>query len=108
MYHAKGVADPSGDELAQIKANTAQALRGTASAFLLDPTFGIPVITSLPVEGHGYGVLLDAEPGRARYDQRRASDPPGSGPECALGQGLGRHGTEVLRAAACRPQSRPR
>jgi len=42
MYHAKGVADPSGDELAQIKANTAQALRGTASAFLLDPRSASP------------------------------------------------------------------
>ncbi len=62
MFHAKGIADPSDAELTQIKADTVQALRGTASGFLLDPTFGIPAIRSLPAEGPSYGVLLAAEP----------------------------------------------
>ncbi len=62
MYHAVGIPDPSDEELTQIKADTVQALRGTASAFLLDPTFGIPAIASLPLEGPAYGVLLAAEP----------------------------------------------
>lgn len=62
MFHAKGIADPSHEELVQIKADTVQALRGTASGFLLDPTFGIPAVHSLPKEGPSYGVLLAAEP----------------------------------------------
>jgi len=78
MYHAKGIANPSDAELVQIKADTVQALRGTASAFLLDPTFGIPAITSLPVEGPGYGVLLAAEPaerGTINGEPRTHRDP---------------------------------
>ncbi len=62
MFHAQGIADPSDQELVQIKADTVEALRGTASAFLLDPTFGMPAVRSLPQQGPGYGVLLAAEP----------------------------------------------
>ena len=40
MYKAVGVEDPSQQEMTEIKADTVAALRGTASAFLLDPTYG--------------------------------------------------------------------
>lgn len=78
MYHAKGIADPSDEELVQTKADTVQALRGTASAFLLDPTFGIPAVHSLPSAGPSYGVLLAAEPaerGTINGEPRTHRDP---------------------------------
>jgi tagatose-1,6-bisphosphate aldolase len=62
MYHAVGIADPSDEELVQIKADTVQALRGSASGYLLDPTFGTPALRLLPAEGPPYGVLVAAEP----------------------------------------------
>lgn len=62
MYHAVGIPDPSDDELVQIKADTVQALRGSASGYLLDPTFGTPALKLLPAEGPAYGVLVAAEP----------------------------------------------
>lgn len=62
MYHAVGIPDPSDEELVQIKADTVQALRGSASGYLLDPTFGTPALKQLPVEGPRYGVLVAAEP----------------------------------------------
>lgn len=62
MYHAVGIADPSDEELVQIKADTVQALRGSASGYLLDPTFGTPALRQLPTEGPAYGVLVAAEP----------------------------------------------
>ncbi len=62
MYHAVGIPDPSDEELVQIKADTVQALRGSASGYLLDPTFGTPALSLLPTEGPAYGVLVAAEP----------------------------------------------
>lgn len=62
MYHAVGIPDPSDEELVQIKADTVQALRGSASGYLLDPTFGTPALKLLPAEGPAYGVLVAAEP----------------------------------------------
>jgi len=62
MFHAAGIRDPSTEELTEMKADTVQALRGTVSAFLLDPTFGVPALSELPVEGPAYGVLIAAEP----------------------------------------------
>ena len=62
MYHAVGIPDPSDEELVQIKADTVQALRGSASGYLLDPTFGTPALKLLPTEGPRYGVLVAAEP----------------------------------------------
>ena len=62
MYHAAGIADPSDEELIQIKADTVQALRGSASGYLLDPTFGTPALSQVPFEGPAYGVLVAAEP----------------------------------------------
>lgn len=62
MYHAVGIPDPSDEELVQIKADTVQALRGSASGYLLDPTSGTPALKLLPTEGPRYGVLSAAEP----------------------------------------------
>jgi tagatose-1,6-bisphosphate aldolase len=62
MYHAVGIPDPSDAELVQIKADTVQALRGSASGYLLDPTFGTPALKLLPTDGPAYGVLVAAEP----------------------------------------------
>ncbi len=62
MYHAVGIPDPSDEELVQIKADTVQALRGIASGYLLDPTFGTPALSQLPTDGPPYGVLVAAEP----------------------------------------------
>ncbi len=62
MYHAVGIPDPSDEELVRIKADTVQALRGSASGYLLDPTFGTPALSLLPAEGPPYGVLVAAEP----------------------------------------------
>lgn len=62
MFHAVGIADPSDDDLIQIKSDTVQALRGSASGFLLDPTFGLPGVRTLPTDGPRIGVLLAAEP----------------------------------------------
>ncbi|SDO52064.1 tagatose 1,6-diphosphate aldolase [Nakamurella panacisegetis] len=62
MYHAVGIPDPSDDELIQIKADTVEALRGSASGYLLDPTFGVPGLARIPKEGAPYGVLVAAEP----------------------------------------------
>ena len=62
MYHTVGIPDPSDEELVRIKADTVQALRGSASGYLLDPTFGTPALSLLPAEGPPYGVLVAAEP----------------------------------------------
>jgi len=62
MFHAVGIADPTDAELIDIKADTVQALRGTASGYLLDPTFGVPGLAQIPADGPEYGVLIAAEP----------------------------------------------
>ena len=78
MYAAVGIADPSLEELTEIKADTVQALRGSASAFLLDPTYGVPALSELPVEGPAFGVLVAAEPserGNVNGEPRTHRDP---------------------------------
>ncbi|WP_375000792.1 hypothetical protein [Aeromicrobium sp. CTD01-1L150] len=76
MYAAIGVDDPSPDELVGIKGDVLAALAPSASAFLLDPTYGIPALAQ---QGrHDYGVLVAAEPEkRPRYgDEPRAARDP--------------------------------
>ena len=78
MFHAAGIPDPSDDELVGIKADTVQALRGSASGYLLDPTFGTPALSRLPAEGPAYGVLVAAEPserGTVNGEPRGHRDP---------------------------------
>ncbi len=65
MYAAVGVDSPPHSELVDIKADVVTALAPSASAFLLDPTYGIPA--------------LDADRGR------RTSGPRNPGRRGALG-----------------------
>jgi tagatose 1,6-diphosphate aldolase/sulfofructosephosphate aldolase len=69
MYAAVGVDDPSTEELVAIKADAVQALGPSASAFLLDPTYGIPALEQVADDVRaGLGVLVAAEPGdREKY-----------------------------------------
>ncbi|GAA2010910.1 DUF2090 domain-containing protein [Nakamurella flavida] len=62
MYAAVNAPAPSDEELENSKADVVQGLRGVASGFLLDPTFGTPALKQLPTEGLPYGVLVAAEP----------------------------------------------
>lgn len=78
MFAAVGIADPSVQELQDIKADTVEALRGSASAFLLDPDFGVPALQQLPTDGPAYGVLVAAEPsirGKIGDEPRTHRDP---------------------------------
>lgn len=78
MYAAVGIEDPAVSEMIDIKADTVAALRGSASAFLLDPDYGVPGLAQLPAEGPGYGVLVAAEPpvrGKVGGEPRTHRDP---------------------------------
>jgi tagatose-1,6-bisphosphate aldolase len=78
MYAAVGVTDPTLEEMTAIKADTVAALRGTASAFLLDPTYGVPALDQLPPSEHKLGVLVAAEPsdrGNVNGEPRTHRDP---------------------------------
>jgi tagatose 1,6-diphosphate aldolase/sulfofructosephosphate aldolase len=73
MYAAVGSDDPSADELVGIKADVLEALAPTASAFLLDPTYGVPALGRLPDDVRKQlGVLVAAEPA----DRRRHEGEP--------------------------------
>ncbi len=61
MYTAIGAPPPSDQELIDSKADVVSGLRGLASGFLLDPTFGTPALAQIG-EGPPYGVLVAAEP----------------------------------------------
>ena len=61
MYAAVGIDDPAVDELTAIKADVVEALAPAASAFLLDPTFGVPALDQVD-RSAGFGVLVAAEP----------------------------------------------
>lgn len=78
MYAAVGIEDPSQQEMTDIKADTVEALRGSASAFLLDPDYGVPALQQLPADGPRFGVLVAAEPsvrGKVNGEPRTHRDP---------------------------------
>lgn len=77
MYAAVGVDDPADDELRAIKADVVTALAPAASAFLLDPTYGVPALDSLDV-ARDFGVLVAAEPEKRPKlgDEPRAARDP--------------------------------
>lgn len=78
MYAAAGIENPSDDELVGIKADVVAALRGSASAFLLDPTFGVPALQQVSKTGPAFGVLVAAEPaerGSVGSEPRTHRDP---------------------------------
>ena len=77
MYASVGIDDPSIDELTAIKADVVQALAPAASAFLLDPTFGVPALAQVQ-NTDGFGVLVAAEPesrGSWNGEPRASRDP---------------------------------
>jgi tagatose-1,6-bisphosphate aldolase len=54
--------DASEQDLRAAKADVARALTPTASAILLDPTFGVPAVTEADALAPGCGLLVAAEP----------------------------------------------
>lgn len=63
MYAAVGIEDPGTDELQGVKADVIRALSPLASAFLLDPTYGMPALHSVSGDlPRTPGVLVAAEP----------------------------------------------
>jgi tagatose-1,6-bisphosphate aldolase len=61
MHAAAGLDVPPDADLVQLKADFIDAFRGTASALLLDPTYGTPALR-LAGPGPRVGVLVAAEP----------------------------------------------
>ncbi len=61
MLAAVDRADTPDDELVALKRDMIASLAGSASAFLVDPTFGLPAARSARAEAP-YGILLAAEP----------------------------------------------
>jgi tagatose 1,6-diphosphate aldolase/sulfofructosephosphate aldolase len=88
MYAAVGIDDPAVDELTAIKADVVEALAPAASAFLLDPTFGVPALEQVD-RSAGFGVLVAAEPeSRLSWQgEPRASLDPGQNAEWVRAQG---------------------
>ncbi len=88
MYAAVGIDDPAVDELTAIKADVVEALAPAASAFLLDPTFGVPALDQVD-RSAGFGVLVAAEPeSRLSWQgEPRASLDPGQNAEWVRAQG---------------------
>lgn len=60
MYAAVGIENPTDDELIDFKADLLSSLGQSASAFLLDPTFGMPALDR--IGERSFGVLVAAEP----------------------------------------------
>jgi tagatose-1,6-bisphosphate aldolase len=80
MYAAVGNDDPSVEELEGVKADTITALSSAASAFLLDPTYGMPALHAVSgTLDRAPGVLVAAEPpSRGSWNgEPRASLEPG-------------------------------
>lgn len=61
MFGAVGREDVGAAEMTEVKADIMIGLRGTASAFLIDPDLGMPAARSLG-DGPGFGTLIAAEP----------------------------------------------
>jgi tagatose-1,6-bisphosphate aldolase len=94
MYAAVGFADPSDAELVAAKADVVSALRPAASAFLLDPTYGIPALAQL--DAGPAGVLVAAEPssrGSWEGEPRATRDPA---QDAAWVRDLGGHALKFL------------
>ena len=88
MYAAVGIDDPAVDELTAIKADVVEALAPAASAFLLDPTFGVPALDQVD-RSADFGVLVAAEPeSRLSWQgEPRASLDPGQDAAWVRAQG---------------------
>lgn len=78
MYHAVGIAEPTAAEMTGLKADIIDALRGSASAFLIDPDYGVPAARAVADDGPRFGVLISAEPavrGAINGEPRTHRDP---------------------------------
>lgn len=62
MYAAVGMADVADAQLIELKADMISELRGLASAFLIDPSYGSPALGQIDADGPHFGILLAAEP----------------------------------------------
>jgi tagatose-1,6-bisphosphate aldolase len=90
MYAAAGQDSPTTEELQGIKADVIRALSPVASAFLLDPTFGVPALHAVRDDLPGPpGVLVAAEPEKrpAYGDEPRAAYDPAQNARWVLDQG---------------------
>jgi len=77
MYAAVGAPAPTDADLVDSKADVVSGLRGIASGFLLDPTFGTPALAQV-ADGPRFGVLVAAEPaerGSFNGEPRTRRDP---------------------------------
>jgi tagatose-1,6-bisphosphate aldolase len=80
MYAAVGMDSAAESELRDIKADVVTALAPSASAFLLDPTYGVPALAQVDAEARaGIGILVAAEPADRQKlgDEPRGSRDPG-------------------------------
>ena len=90
MFAAVGHEDPTDEELRGVKADVITALAPAASAFLLDPTYGVPALHSVSDSlAKVPGVLVAAEPSsRGNYNgEPRASLAPGQDARWVRDQG---------------------
>jgi tagatose-1,6-bisphosphate aldolase len=90
MFAAVGHENPSEEELRGVKEDVITALAPAASAFLLDPTYGVPALHAVSDSlGQVPGVLVAAEPSsRGSYHgEPRASLAPGQDARWVLDQG---------------------
>lgn len=78
MYQAIGVDEPTTDQMIELKFNIISSLRGSASAFLIDPDYGVPAAKKSLENGADFGVLISAEPairGTINGEPRTHRDP---------------------------------
>ncbi len=90
MFAAVGQEDPSEEELRGVKQDVISALSPAASAFLLDPTYGVPALHAVSASLDKVpGVLVAAEPSsRGSYNgEPRASLAPGQDARWVRDQG---------------------
>ena len=90
MFAAVGQEDPSEEELRGVKQDVISALSPAASAFLLDPTYGVPALHAVSGSLDKVpGVLVAAEPSsRGNYNgEPRASLAPGQDARWVRDQG---------------------
>jgi tagatose-1,6-bisphosphate aldolase len=107
MYAAIGVDDPGVDELEGVKADVIRSLSPLASAFLLDPTYGMPALHAVAGDlPRTPGVLVAAEPEKrpSWNGEPRAAYEPGQSAQWVLDQG-GSAVKFLIQVRADRPAS---
>ena len=96
MYAAVGIDAPATSELVDIKADVVEALAPVASAFLLDPTYGIPALEQVdPGVRRDAGILVAAEPSERAEAATRSRAAPATRPSTR--RGCGHQGGDALK-----------